>query len=74
MRTPVLATYVLLALALSELAAGEVNAHADWVHYGGGQHGMQYSSLSQLNTGNVARLEEAWRFRTGELGQGHREP
>jgi quinoprotein glucose dehydrogenase len=74
MRTPVLATYVLPVLALSELAAGEVNAHADWVHYGGGQHGMQYSSLSQLNTGNVARLEEAWRFRTGELGQGHREP
>ncbi len=47
---------------------------ADWIHYGGGQHGMQYSSLSQLDTGNVEQLEEAWRFRTGELGQGHREP
>ena len=45
-----------------------------WYHYGGGQHGMQYSSLSQLNTENVHKLEEAWRFRTGELGQGHREP
>jgi len=45
-----------------------------WHHYGGGQHGMQYSSLSQVNTENVHKLEEAWRFRTGELGQGHREP
>lgn len=45
-----------------------------WYHYGGGQHGMQYSSLSQVNTENVHKLEEAWRFRTGELGQGHREP
>lgn len=52
-------------------------AHADdyrgWHHYGGGPHGMQYSGLAQVNTDNVQQLEEAWRFRTGELGQGHRE-
>jgi quinoprotein glucose dehydrogenase len=35
---------------------------------------MQYSSLSQITTDNVHTLKEAWRFRTGELGQGHREP
>jgi quinoprotein glucose dehydrogenase len=45
-----------------------------WDHYGGGLHGMQYSSLSQITAGNVHELKEAWRFRTGELGQGHREP
>jgi len=55
------------AMAQSDDAAG-------WDHYGGGQHGMQYSSLSQISRDNVAELEEAWRFRTGELGQGHREP
>jgi quinoprotein glucose dehydrogenase len=47
---------------------------ARWDHYGGGQDGMQYSSLSQISRDNVAALEESWRFRTGELGQGHREP
>lgn len=40
-----------------------------WSHYGGNQHGTQYSSLSQINRDNVVRLEELWRYRTGELGQ-----
>jgi len=47
---------------------------AQWDHYGGGQHGTQYSSLSEITRDNVAGLEEVWRYRTGELGQGHREP
>lgn len=45
-----------------------------WSHYGGSQHGLQYSPLSQINEGNVADLEEAWRFRTGEMGQGLSRP
>ena len=45
-----------------------------WQHYGGSQHGMQYSALDQITTENVADLEEIWRYRTGELGEGHREP
>ena len=36
---------------------------------GATQHGMQYSSLDQITTENVADLEEVWRVRTGELGQ-----
>jgi len=55
-------------------AAGRGDDFRGWDHYGGGLHGMQYSSLRQIDTGNVHELEEAWRFRTGELGQGHREP
>lgn len=47
---------------------------ARWDHYGGGQHGMQYSSLSQISRENVDALEENWRYRTGELGEGHPEP
>jgi len=45
-----------------------------WDHYGGGLHGMQYSSLSQITRDNVGELKEIWRYRTGELGEGHREP
>ena len=40
-----------------------------WQHYGGGQHGMQYSVLDQITKDNVDDLEEVWRVRTGEMGQ-----
>ena len=67
---------LLIALLSTAAAptAGAQDGAALWDHYGGGQHGMQYSSLSQISRDNVADLEEAWRFRTGELGEGHREP
>ena len=61
-------------LALSSQTAADPQPHTGWDHYGGSQHGMQYSALAQITRDNVARLEEAWRFRTHELGQGHREP
>jgi len=44
-----------------------------WDHYGGGQHGMQYSASTQINRDNVASLEQAWQFRTGELSEGRHE-
>jgi quinoprotein glucose dehydrogenase len=66
---------VIAALITSPIAAvGQSDDAAQWGHYGGGQHGMQYSSLSQISRENVDALKEVWRFRTGELGQGHREP
>jgi len=72
---PTLLTTV-LALTVTGLSSGIANAtdYSGWTHYGGGQHGMQYSSLSQITPDNVSRLVEAWRYRTGELGEGHREP
>ena len=54
--------------------AAQSDDHAQWTHYGGGQHGMQYSSLALISRENVHDLKEAWRYRSGELGQGHREP
>ena len=38
-----------------------------WAHYGGDAGGSQYSSLDQINAGNVAELEVAWQYRTGAL-------
>jgi quinoprotein glucose dehydrogenase len=63
-------------LEVSALLAVSLLAVADrqWEHYAGGQHGMQYSAHANINKHNVDRLEEVWRYRTGELGQGHREP
>lgn len=61
---------LLLFITTSSLA----DEFSHWTHYGGSQRGMQYSSLSQISTANVGKLEEVWRYRSGELGQGHREP
>ncbi len=41
---------------------------SDWPAYNGGPDGDHYSSLKQINRGNVHRLEQAWRFDTGEKG------
>jgi len=66
---------IIAVIITSPVAAiAQSDGAALWDHYGGGQHGMQYSSLSQISRDNVAALEEVWRYRTGELGQGHREP
>lgn len=51
-------------------SAAAAQEDAAWTHYGGSQHGTQYSSLAQINRHNVATLQEAWRYRTGEAGSG----
>src|SRR5581483_5794268 len=43
---------------------------AGWSAYGGDPGGKRYSPLTQISPGNVARLQVAWVFRTGELGKG----
>lgn len=61
---------VILAFAF----AGPVRAQADgWPHYARDEAGTRYSPLEQINASNVDRLEIAWQFRTGELGQDTRE-
>ena len=37
-----------------------------WPTYGGDPGGSRYSPLNQINTGNVAGLQEAWRYELGE--------
>lgn len=39
---------------------------ADWAHYLGHPTSNQYSHLDQINTGNVANLEVAWTYVTGD--------
>jgi quinoprotein glucose dehydrogenase len=40
--------------------------YGTWRTYGGGTHASQYSSLNQIDKSNVADLEVAWTFPTGE--------
>ncbi|MCG8378927.1 MAG: membrane-bound PQQ-dependent dehydrogenase, glucose/quinate/shikimate family, partial [Proteobacteria bacterium] len=47
--------------------ASEFLSTGQWANYGGDPGGMRFSGLDQINTDNVARLEVAWTYRTGEL-------
>ena len=72
-RPPRVALPALLAVAL--LAAARAPAQApeasDWGYYGGDMFGQRFSSLDQINRGNVAHLTVAWTYHTGELGAGY---
>ena len=41
---------------------------ADWGYIGGSPGNSHYSALSQINTKNVSKLKEVWRYDTGERG------
>lgn len=38
----------------------------DWPHYGNDAGGSRFSPLTQINRGNVAQLQLAWSFHTGD--------
>jgi quinoprotein glucose dehydrogenase len=62
-----------VALSLSALACGalaQAPGSSDWGYFGGDALAQHFSSLDQINRGNVARLAPAWTYRTGELGAG----
>jgi quinoprotein glucose dehydrogenase len=48
--------------------AGDGPQSVDWPAYNGSTTNTHYSSLTQINVGNVSKLKEAWRFDTGEMG------
>jgi membrane-bound PQQ-dependent dehydrogenase (glucose/quinate/shikimate family) len=70
-----LASVLVLAVAgmqgysVVEGTKNEVAANApavtDWRNYGGVSEGQRFAQLTQINTENVGKLKEAWRFRTG---------
>jgi quinoprotein glucose dehydrogenase len=57
----------LLLLALALLTPVDA---ADWSAYGGDGRGQRHADGAQITAQNVAGLELAWTFRTGELGDG----
>ena len=59
----------LLQLSILSLFGTLTSLASDWPQYGniGGQ---QFTPLTQINVTNVNELQELWRFRTGDLGQG----
>jgi quinoprotein glucose dehydrogenase len=63
---------VLAAIACDPEPARDVpqpdpNATAGWPAYGGDAGGSRYSPLAEIHRANVADLEVAWTYRTGDL-------
>lgn len=54
---------------VAALAADPETAGEEWTAYGGGPLGQRFSTLSQISTANVSRLEPLWTYRTGETGK-----
>lgn len=54
-----------LLLACAALSADD----AEWRHYGRDPGGERFSPLRQIHRGNVATLQPAWTYRTGEYSR-----
>src|SRR3990167_8503189 len=55
------------AVVLVAIAAGvTARAQNNWLHAGQDPGATKYSTLDQINTGNVDQLQRAWTFNTGD--------
>ena len=59
----VAATLAAMALASTSAPAQERSAAADWPTYNRDLAGTRYSPLDEIDTSNVASLEEVWSYR-----------
>src|SRR5207247_1812890 len=65
--------YLCLLLVIPAFAFGQASpsdTHNEWRSYGNDPGGMRYSALSQLKRSNVAQLQRAWTYYTGEVDLG----
>ncbi len=64
---------LMAALAIGCPGASEIDLSgpvAGWPEYGGAKGGGHYSPLTQIHRGNVAELEVAWIYHTGDYADG----
>ncbi len=62
------------ALAIPAGLAQTPTGPRDWPGYGGGPLQIRYSPLTGINTTNIARLQPAWTYDTGEPGAMQTQP
>jgi glucose dehydrogenase len=55
-----------LAVAAALAASTSAQNPSNWEHVGQDPGASKYSSLAQINTGNVKSLQQAWTFHTGD--------
>jgi quinoprotein glucose dehydrogenase len=66
-----ISSLALLALLLAGCLHGarrDFTESGEWPSYGNDAGGTRYSTLTQIDRGNVANLRIAWTYRTGEVG------
>src|SRR6476660_9025533 len=65
-------SYLIPAAALFLFAADSARneKQQQWPVVGGGPEGMRYSPLDQINRSNVQKLQQAWRFDSGDEYEG----
>jgi len=71
-RSPML-TFVLLTIftviwPLPGQAQQSKTSYGEWRYWGGDERSSRYSSLDQINAGNVTELEIAWRWKSANFG------
>ena len=64
MRAPLTVSLFFLLLLAACHSGKEGNV--SWPVYGGSPENIHYTSLSQIDTGNVSRLQPAWEYHTGD--------
>lgn len=57
-------------LMIGLAVAASAHATFEWAAYGGDGRAQRHAPLAQITPQNVGRLQAAWTFRTGELGDG----
>ncbi len=57
-----------LTLARSRQSPAAKPSDRGWPAYGGGPEQIRYSTLAQINRGNVKELKQAWIYDSGETG------
>jgi len=57
---------IFAGLLLNSWSDSGNNDYSTWATYGGTKDANRYSSIDQINLGNVAQLKEAWVFNTGD--------
>ena len=62
MRVSIQTMRVMLVMISIGLICPSVQGQTDWKAFGGDPGGQRYSSLTQINTGNVTKLVPAWTY------------
>src|SRR5690348_7777794 len=60
----------LCVLSMGLSASAQTHSDTGWPTYGNDPGGMRYSTLRQIDRGNVDQLKVAWTFHTGDISDG----
>ena len=61
-----------ILIGLNSCSNSASHDYSTWAAYSGTKDGNRYSSIDQINIGNVSGLQEAWVFKTGDRDTANR--